>query len=63
MYSAFGLIEATCWHTQLKQYEDLIKRGTQVAMLCAKSDDKAIVKEMKSYDQWLEDRQLKQRIS
>lgn len=63
MYSAFGLIEATCWHTQLKQYEDLIKRGTQVAMLCMKSDDKAIVKEMKSYDQWLEDRQLKQRIS
>lgn len=39
MYSAFGLIEATCWHTQLKQYEDLIKRGTQVAMLCSKSDD------------------------
>lgn len=63
MYSAFGLIEVTCWHTQLKQYEDLIKRGTQVAMLCSKSDDKAIVKEMKSYDQWLEDRQLKQRIS
>lgn len=58
MYSAFGLIEATCWHTQLKQYEDLIKRGTQLALLCTKSDDKAIIKEIKPYNQWLADRKL-----
>lgn len=59
LYSAFGLVEATCWHTQLKQYEDLIKRGTQIAILYSKSDDKAIVKEMKTYEQWLKDRKLK----
>lgn len=58
MYSAFGLIEATCWHTQLKQYEDLIKRGNQLALLCKKSDDKAIVKEIKTYSQWIADRRL-----
>ena len=58
MYSAFGLIEVICWHSQYKQYEDLIKRGNQITMLCAKSDDKAVVKEMKTYDQWLDDRKL-----
>jgi DNA polymerase-3 subunit alpha len=58
MYSAYGLIEVICWHTQYKQYEDLIKRGNQVAMLCAKSDEKAVVKEMKTYQKWLEDRKL-----
>ena len=58
MYSAFGLIEVICWHSQYKQYEDLIKRGSQIAILCNKSDEKAVAKEMKTYDQWLEDRKL-----
>ena len=58
MYSAFGLIEVICWHSQYKQYEDLIKRGNQIAILCSKSDEKAVAKEMKTYDQWLEDRKL-----
>ena len=58
MYSAFGLVEVICWHTQYKQYEDLIKRGNQIAMLCKKSDEKAVVQEMKTYGQWLDDRKL-----
>lgn len=58
MYSAFGLIEVICWHSQYKQYEDLIKRGNQVAILCSKSDEKAVAKEMKTYEQWLDDRKL-----
>lgn len=58
MYSAFGLVEVICWHTQYKQYEDLIKRGNQIAMLCKKSDEKAVVQEMKTYEQWLNDRKL-----
>ena len=58
MYSAFGLIEVICWHSQYKQYEDLIKRGNQIAILCSKSDEKAVAKEMKTYDQWLADRKL-----
>lgn len=59
LYSAYGLVEVTCWHSQLKAYEDLIKRGEQISVLYKKSDDKAIVKEMKSYKQWLEDRKIK----
>lgn len=56
--SAYGLVEVICWHTQYKQYEDLIKRGNQVTMLCKKSNDKPIVSEIKTYQQWLEDRRL-----
>ena len=59
LYSAFGLIEATCWSTQLKQYEDLVKRGNQIALLCQKSEDKVIVNEIKTYEQWLNDRKIK----
>jgi len=58
MYSAYGLIEAICWHTQYKQYEDLITRGNQIALLCKKSDGKPVVKEMKTYEQWILDRKL-----
>lgn len=58
IYSAFGLIEVICWHTQFKQYEDLIKKGNQIAILCKKSDEKAVVQEMKTYEQWLYDRKL-----
>lgn len=58
LYSAYGLIEVTCWHSQLKSYEDLIKKGTQVSVLYRKSDDKAVVKEMKTYEQWLSDRHI-----
>ena len=43
VYSAYGLIEAICWHTQYKQYEDLIKRGNQIALLCKKSDGMPLV--------------------
>ena len=56
IYSAFGQIEVTCWHTQFKQHEDLIKRGSQVALLCKKNDDKAMVDSIKPYAKWLSDR-------
>lgn len=59
LYSAFGLLEIICWHTQLKQYEDLIKRGNQVAIKFNKKDNKATVKLMKTYQQWLVDRKLR----
>lgn len=56
--SAFGLFEITCWSSQYKQYEELIKRGNQVAVLVKKNQDKAIVDAMKPYSQWLRDRKL-----
>lgn len=56
IYSSFGLVEAIVWHGQLKEYEDLVVKGNQVAIWCKKdSEEKVIAKEMKSYTQWLDD--------
>ena len=55
IYSSFGLIEGIVWHSQLKQYEDLIKKGQQIAILCKKdSEEKVIIEKVKTYNEWLE---------
>lgn len=55
IYSSFGLVEGIVWHSQLKEYEDLIKKGQQVAILCKKdSEEKVIVEKLKPYSKWLE---------
>ncbi len=55
IYSSFGLVEGIIWHTQLKEYEDLIKKGQQIAILCKKdSEEKVIVEKVKPYNMWLE---------
>jgi DNA polymerase-3 subunit alpha len=51
-----SLIEGTVWPDALKKFQDLIVKGTQVAIACRKeSEDQVIVNKMKSYAQWLED--------
>ena len=60
IYSSFGLVEATIWHTQLREYEDIIVKGNQIAMLCKKDgDEKVIVKKIKSYSMWLNETKMK----
>ena len=55
IYSSFGLVEGIVWHSQLKEYEDLVKKGQQVAILCKKdSEEKVIVEKLKTYSKWLE---------
>lgn len=55
IYSSFGLVEGIVWHSQLKEYEDIIKKGQQVAILCKKdSEEKVIVEKLKPYNRWLE---------
>lgn len=62
IYSSFGLTEAIVWHSQLKEYEDLVVKGKQIAMYCKKdSDEKVIVEKMKPYTQWLEDMTLRKK--
>lgn len=54
IYSSFGLIEAVIWNSQLKEYEDLIKKGSQIAMKCKKdSETNVVCQEIRSYDSWL----------
>ena len=54
-----GLFEVTCWSNQYKKYEELIKRGSKIAVLVKKNADKAVVEDIKPYEKWLEDRKIK----
>ena len=55
IYSSFGLVEGIVWHSQLKEYEDLVKKGQQVAILRKKdNEEKVIIEKLKPYSQWLE---------
>lgn len=55
IYSSFGLVEGIVWHSQLKQYEDLIKKGQKIAILCKRdSEEKVIIEKVKTYNEWLE---------
>ena len=56
IYSSYDLLDVTVWHEKYKDYESLIIRGKQVAILCKKTDDNRLVCEkMKSYNKWLND--------
>lgn len=62
IYSSNGLIEAIVWSSQLKEFEDLIKKGTQIAMKCKKENESQVVCEsIKDYKAWLKyaERKLK----
>ena len=54
IYSSFGLVEGIVWHSTLKEFEDLVKKGQQVAILCKKdSEEKVIVEKIKPYSEWI----------
>lgn len=54
IYSTFGIIEGVLWNSQLVQYEDLVKKGSQVAIKCRKIDeDKVTIQAMRPYVEWL----------
>lgn len=55
VYSSFGLIEGIVWHSTLKENEDLVRNGVQVAVLAKKDgEDKVVIDKMKPYGMWLE---------
>ncbi len=56
IYSSLGILDVTVWHQQLKDGQDLFKKGKQVSLLCKKADDnRLILEKSKSYAQWLID--------
>lgn len=62
IYSSNGLIESVVWSSQLKEFEDLIKKGTQIAMKCKKENESQVVCEsIKDYSAWIKyaERKLK----
>ena len=59
LFSTFSILEVICWHSQFKEYQDLIKKGNQIAILLKKTDDnRLIVEKMKTYQQWLKDKKI-----
>ena len=60
LYTPSGIIEATIWSKQLKQYSDIVKKGRCVSIFGRKKEgNHFFVEEMKTYEQWLIDRKLK----
>lgn len=49
------VLEATIWSRQLKDYNDLITKGSCLAILGRKEDNHLFVERVKPYTQWLQD--------
>lgn len=52
IYQNGELIEVICWHTQFKDYVNMLSRGKVVVILGKKSEGKVILKEIKTLEQW-----------
>jgi DNA polymerase-3 subunit alpha len=58
LYTPYGIIESTCWSSQLKEYSKLIKKGKCLAILGRRRENHLFVEAIKPYEQWIKDRQL-----
>ncbi len=59
IYSPFGIIEAVLWSSIYAKYEELVKKGTQIAAVCNKeAEDKLTITDLKTFKEWLRDREI-----
>lgn len=58
LYTPFGIIESTCWSSQYKQYNDLIKKGNSLVILGRKREGQFFIESIKTYNQWLIDKKI-----
>ena len=49
------IVEGTIWSRQLKEYSDLVAKGSCVCILGRKEDNHLFVEKMKTYQQWMQD--------
>jgi DNA polymerase III alpha subunit len=49
-----GIVEATIWSRQLKEYAELIQKGSCISILGRKEDNHLFVERVKPYEAWLE---------
>jgi DNA polymerase-3 subunit alpha len=54
LYTPFGIIESTCWSSQYKEYNDLIKKGNCLVILGRKNDGQFFVEKMQTYNKWVD---------
>lgn len=55
LYTPDGIIEGTAWSSQLKEYSDLIYKGSCNAMFGRKNENHFFLKEMKPYKEWIKE--------
>lgn len=58
LYSAFGIVEVTCWASQYSKYSDLLVKGSKISVRCKKKEGKAFAAEIKTYEQWYNDTEI-----
>jgi len=47
------IVDITFWHTQYKNYQDTLGKGSKVAVLCRKLEgNRYVVEKMKDYNEW-----------
>lgn len=49
------IVEGTIWSRQLKEYSDLVAKGSCVCILGRKEENHLFVEKLKTYQQWLQD--------
>lgn len=54
------IVEGTIWSKQLREYYELIEKGSCVCILGRKEEDHLFVEKVKSYNQWIADIRKKQ---
>jgi DNA polymerase-3 subunit alpha len=56
LYTPFEILESVCWASKYAQYQDLIKKGNNLAILGRKGEDKLFVEAIKTFEQWKKDK-------
>lgn len=62
LYTPDGIIEATAWSAQMKEYTDQIVKGNCVAMYGRKNDNHFFLKYLKPYEEWAEEMKERKEI-
>lgn len=62
LYTPDGIIEATAWSAQMKEYTDQIIKGNCVAMYGRKNDNHFFLKYLKPYEEWAEEMKERKEI-
>ena len=60
IYQNGDLIEVICWHTQFKDYVNILTRGKVVVILGKKDESKVVLKEIISLEQWKQRKGIKE---
>lgn len=55
LFTPHGIIESICWSSKYSKYQGLIKKGSNIAILGRKDEEKLFIEEIKSYQKWQDD--------